>query len=539
MFMNIKKINIVSMALVLILASSLFLRVYKIDSIPPSISWDEASVGYDAFSIANYGYDQWGNLLPLVFKSFEDDKNPIHVYFTAVSVKVLGLSDFSIRFPVAIFGVLNVLVIFFLARLMFSSNLVGLIAALFLGISPYSLQFSRFNHEANFALFFFVLGLFLFLKGIRSKNYLLSLSFLSFGASMLSYHAAKIVVPAMVILLMVLYLKDLWKIRKYFILGVILLSIVLSAFLLNPALIGKSRLKQTEIPKEKILNSDAYKSTQNEFLGLGQVVFERYMSHFTWQYLFVSGDKIPRHSSQGVGEFYKLDLIFLVVGLFYLLIRRSKISVVLLYWTLLAPIPAAISGGGSEVPHAARALYMMGSLHLIAAFGFYKIISIFKAVKIRLIVAGIFFIILSIQFKDYIIDYYTNYPIRYAIEWQYGMKQIGEFIQSNPNYSQINMTDIRHQPYIFFLYYQKTPLQNFINTVTYNTGESRSYNLVTFFDYYHFGDWDPVESMPNVGVLYILTPSQYDGLRHKALFEVKRLIKYPNGENAFFIVSAI
>ncbi|KKQ96399.1 MAG: hypothetical protein UT23_C0032G0001, partial [Candidatus Woesebacteria bacterium GW2011_GWA1_39_12] len=71
--MKKKLVNLVPIFAVILLA--LFLRVYKLGDIPPSINWDEAAVGYNAFSIANFGRDEWGNVFPLVFKSFEDYKH--------------------------------------------------------------------------------------------------------------------------------------------------------------------------------------------------------------------------------------------------------------------------------------------------------------------------------------------------------------------------------------------------------------------------------------------------------------------------------
>src|SRR3989344_517563 len=143
--------------LIIILAATL--RIYRLDSAPPSLSWDETAVGYNAWTIANWGRDEYGKVFPAFFKSFSDDKHPVHIYATAVSVKLLGLSEFSTRLPSALFGILNVLLIFFLAKLMFSSEILGLFASVLLTISPYNIHFSRFNHEANFALFFFMLGL--------------------------------------------------------------------------------------------------------------------------------------------------------------------------------------------------------------------------------------------------------------------------------------------------------------------------------------------------------------------------------------------
>jgi hypothetical protein len=100
------------------------------------------------------------------------------------------------------------------------------------------------------------------------------------------------------------------------------------------------------------------------------------------------------------------------------------------------------------------------------------------------------------------------------------------------------MDKIRQQPYIFFLYYLKYPLPKFLETVKYDTTQAKSYNTVESFDKYNFGNWDPVESYPNYGTLYVITPSYYTGLRHLDRFRVNEEIKYPGGGDAFYIVTA-
>ncbi|MDO8619189.1 MAG: glycosyltransferase family 39 protein [Candidatus Daviesbacteria bacterium] len=530
--------NITKYLLIVIVLLAFFLRVYQVDAIPPAISWDEAAVGVNAYSMASYAHDEWGKFLPLVFKSFEDDKNPVHIYSTAVFVKILGLSNLSVRLPAVFFGTLNVLLIFFLGRKLFNSKWVGLTAAFFLSISPYALQFSRFNHEANFALFFFMLGLILFYRGLEKRNFLLSLSLLSFGTSLLSYHSAKAVVPPILLLLFLFYFKKLLKVKNYFILGLFFLGLIGLVFILNPALSGAARIQQTAIPQNIIYQTDFYKLTKNETLGWLQVFGNRYLTHFSETYLFISGDRIARHSIQTVGEFYKIDAIFLLLGLLLIIKQRKKEYFLLLAWALLAPIPAAASGGSGEVPHAARAMFMMGSWHLVAAGGFIFGFSLLRKKQFQIIVSCLLILTLGFEFKSYLGNYYGTYSAKYATEWQYGMKQIVEYVHDHKNYSQVYMTDERHQPYIFFLYYLKTPLPDYLNSVQYNDSISRSYNLVLGFEKYYFGTWDPIESMPNGGVLYIVTPSQYDGLRYKSAFDIKKIVKYPNGENAFFLVSA-
>ena len=77
------KIKILLLVIILLGA---VLRLYKLDLVPPSLNWDEAAVGYNAYTIANSGRDEYGNFFPLYFLSFGEGKNPIHIYFTALSV---------------------------------------------------------------------------------------------------------------------------------------------------------------------------------------------------------------------------------------------------------------------------------------------------------------------------------------------------------------------------------------------------------------------------------------------------------------------
>jgi hypothetical protein len=117
------------------------------------------------------------------------------------------------------------------------------------------------------------------------------------------------------------------------------------------------------------------------------------------------------------------------------------------------------------------------------------------------------------------------------------MKQIVEYLKENPDYAQVYMDKIRQQPNIFFLYYFKTSLPELLSSVRYDESESKSYNTILSYDKYQFGGkWNIIESYPTPGILYIITPSYYDGLRYKNEFQVKKLVKYPDGSDAFYIV---
>ncbi|MEK7118952.1 MAG: glycosyl transferase, partial [Patescibacteria group bacterium] len=67
--------------LVLIGILAFFLRFYNATQIPPSLSWDEVSIGYNAYSILKTGRDEFGRFLPLdAFVAYGDYKPVLPIY---------------------------------------------------------------------------------------------------------------------------------------------------------------------------------------------------------------------------------------------------------------------------------------------------------------------------------------------------------------------------------------------------------------------------------------------------------------------------
>src|SRR5260221_516072 len=81
--------------LCIILLIAGFARFFFFQTVPPSLGWDGKSIGYDAWSVSIDGRDQWGNFLPVVFKSFGEFKSPVHSYTIVLAFVCFGLSFFS------------------------------------------------------------------------------------------------------------------------------------------------------------------------------------------------------------------------------------------------------------------------------------------------------------------------------------------------------------------------------------------------------------------------------------------------------------
>jgi len=512
--------------IIFLFSLSLFLRFYKLDQIPASLNWDEVAAGYNAFTISNWGADEFGNKFPIVFKSFGDDKHPVHIYITAILVKIFGQNDFVTRSGSALFGSIGVIAFYFLIKELTGSKLNAFLGGLFLSISSYHIHFSRGLWENNFAFSFFIIGLTLFYFGIKNKNFLIPISYFSFGLSFFSYHSAKIVVPPVVLLLTLLNIKALLK-NKIVLGWIILVGIFFgSLVLIEPNILGFARASQTKFSKEQIERAG----------GKFNLVLANYKNYFDYNYLFVKGDQTPRGSVKAFGQFYKLDAILIIISLIAFLLsfknRWKELSLILLV-LILSPIAGAIS---SVDINATRTMFMVFPLIYLSSIGATFLVGLFKNKYLKSVIFVVIVSILSFEFYKYY-DYYLNvYSKKEAIEWQYGMKQIVEYSQKNKEFTKIYVDKIRQQPYIFFLYYLKTPLPELLKTVKYDESESKSFNTVLSFGKYQFGGWNIIESYPNKGILYAVTPSFYGGLRYINSFNVNKLIKYPDKSDAFYIV---
>ena len=103
-----------------IIFTAIFLRFWQLGSNPPSLTWDEVTWGYNAYSLGIDGRDEFGRFLPLDYlESFGDFKPPVYAYLAIIPVKLFGLNEFAVRFPSAFFGVLTVLATYFLVKTLF------------------------------------------------------------------------------------------------------------------------------------------------------------------------------------------------------------------------------------------------------------------------------------------------------------------------------------------------------------------------------------------------------------------------------------
>jgi 4-amino-4-deoxy-L-arabinose transferase-like glycosyltransferase len=450
------------------------LRFYKIDEIPVSLYWDEASIAYNAFSIAETGRDEYGKTFPLLFKAFDDFKTPGYVYLTAIAVKLFGLNEFSTRFFSALLGTLTILSTFlfireFIRRKLFEvePDYIALLVALLVAIAPVHIQFSRAGFEANAGLFFIVTGAYLFFKFVNSLKYkFLYSSITLFAISIYFYRSLWIFVPLFLTGIFLIFHKLLFKRSnlKNTILAVFIFIIILLPFI--PQMISQEasgRANETSVINNS--HDAVYRAIlkMEESGPIGKIIYNRrvvyleqgirgYVSHFSPNFLFFSGDNNLRHGVGSVGIFYIWGLIFIIPGIYLLLKIDRKIAFTIILWLLIAPLPAAFS---VPAPHSLRSLNMIPMLQVLIAFGI--IWTLFKiGKKYRKAAIAVFIGIGLYFFTNYLSIYFGTYPAYSSRQWADGYKELASYVFENEKeYEKVLITGHYWQPHIYFLFYKK------------------------------------------------------------------------------------
>lgn len=417
-------------ALCFILFISLFLRLYSLNNVPLGFHIDEASLGYNGYSLLLTGKDENSNKNPLYIDMFGDNRPSGYHYLTVVPIKIFGLNEFATRFPGAIFGSLIFIPFFFLVQFLFNNKKISLLSSLLISISPWSVVLSRASAETIVAIFLIILGYYLFVLGIRTKQrkYFFLGSF-AMIASFFFYHTPRVFVPVLV-LTSLIFLYPVWKnfTRK------LKINLLLSFFILALASFilvfiikgGTGRFSQVNIfghPEVRLVMEEQFREDgitktpvlisrtfHNKVINYSLGFIENYFDYFSGKFLFLEGGLPAWYKVPAMGLIYLIELPFILIGLYYLLMSKNKYHKLPILWLLLAPVTAAITI--DDVPNVQRAIVMFPMLELIAGFGFFSFIERFSSSKFKYrFIFGIFTVLIIFNSLYFLHQYFVQSQI--------------------------------------------------------------------------------------------------------------------------------
>lgn len=510
----------IAVAAILMLAS--FIRLWHLDSFPQSLSIDEASIGYNAWSILETLRDEFGVYMPLSFRSFGDYKPPMNIYLTSISIALFELDELSVRLPVALTSVLLIAVsILLLKKLKFSSN-AALISGLWLTLLGWNIFYSRASFEAISALFLTLLGFYWYLVW-RQKRTAFSLlgAATVWGLSIWTYHSQRVFIPLLVLFLLMIDKKILLKDKRVYISALVLISFFVALFVLlyfdRSALGRASNLFLTQDPViSKQLNHNIF-----DTFTISKKIFEQYLHYFSLKFWFWKSGIITPAGYQGIGLLNLVDLPVFVLGI-YSLFKSKNIFLrkLVIFWFLAGPVAAAFTRGD---PSPIRTIVWMPFFVFVMASGF-EILLTKRRIWLIAYLVGLAFCF------GYFVDLYTrNFTKFYADQWHFGYKQVLIYACNNyKKYDRIIVTDkygiienrIKTVPYIYALIYCHIDPKNYLVS-------KEIYNIE-----FRQPQWSYDAELKNT----LLIGSRWDFPENFPPQWVDQTIYFPTGEKAFLIV---
>jgi len=473
-----------------ILVLSAALRFYALDSLP-SLNQDEAVFGFEAFSVAETGRDEWGAAAPVIFTEFGGYSLPFYIYFLAPFVKLFGLSVFVTRFPSALFGVLLCVAAFFLCKRIFNEKgeLVGLAAALLVAVTPSLVHLNRLAFSASLLPFFVVAGaffLFNWLSGKREKREReerdLFVAAALFSLSLYTYATAKLFVPLLFLGFAALYRRELWSEKRAVIKAAAVFLVV--ALPLLYASVFDAAAANARFDSVSVFHSENWI----------EAAASDYGKYFDVNYLFVSGDHLLTHSADGLPQIPLFALPLCVLAVALLLFRSSKEKLFLLWWLVAFPVAGALT---LPAPHALRGttltplLQIFSAFALVVAFDFARKNWVEARGKLAAVALAALLVFGAYSVVSQLDYYYDVFPSKQAAWFSYGYREaVGEAnaLAAANNASEIVVTRNLNQPYVFFLFFERYPPALFQNEAVVNDIRPGVWSDVRSFGGHRFCD---------------------------------------------------
>ncbi|MBU0618825.1 hypothetical protein KKD62_01160 [Patescibacteria group bacterium] len=452
--------------LIIIIAVSLFIRLWWIEIFPVGITHDEMDYIINAKAIYLTGRDTSGTWSPLSLtaKSYKTPTAELPSLIMAPFIGPIKLSFRSAKIP---YVIANTFLIIITSLIVF--HFIGFRAAFITGllfaINPWSIHFSRTAFEAPLAICFFLTGLYILLK---TKSWKILLTFPFFFLGFFSYHGTKLLfLPFVLVIIMFHYFttKGSKSKKPYIVLFLLSLLIFLYfTFSLKYQAAGNRTKELIFFASNTISQVVDYERRASIPTRVTQI-FSNKATHiikaFTSQYLasvsstllFVNGEQRGAYSTWHHGLFYYIDFILLLIGIIVMANQNKHFFYLLLSLGLIAPLPAALSNLGES--YVLRAALLFPILIIFVSRGISFLIC--ASGRLSKLSAITFVIVYFIFLTNFLYLYFYRYPVYGSEGFFFSERILSHYIHRVKNKTK-QLVVVSKEPWFLFeqyLFYSK------------------------------------------------------------------------------------
>jgi len=383
-----------------------FFRGHQLTTTPPGLFFDEAANGTDALHAIHTG--TWA-----VFYPQNGGREGLFINLQSLLLRAIGIREpWVLRSASAAFGVLTVLGVALLGKELLGRE-TALIAAFFMSVGFWHVNFSRIGLRAISAPFFLTWALFLLIvscralrkNGLCTRSVILGLAAgLVFGLGFHTYTSYRIA-PVVFGLAVVCLLRQS-RCRAVAAQALVILTGAAAAafplflyFWRHPTAFLQRIFQVAPAGSGPAMAFTIARNAKDTFAML--------LTH---------GDRNWRHNVSGSPELWLPVGLLFVLGLIGCLTGRPKrdwVPALLLTWLVAGALPAIVANEGT--PHSLRSILMIPPVYLIAAIGFTGLYRSCPSHWLRPATAAVFLASVAIQgYTQYFVVWRNDPRVREA-----------------------------------------------------------------------------------------------------------------------------
>ena len=462
--------NKFNILITVILTIGILVRIVGITEYPQGLNQDEASAGYEAYSLYAEGIDRNEKFLPVHFISWGSGQNVLYSYLMIPFILIFGLTELAVRLPMAIIGCISLILTYFTLKRMKNKKL-AIVGLAFLAICPWHIMKSRWGLESNLFPDLILTAVYFIIKAIDNKKmYNLYIASVILGISAYSYGTAYFFLPVFLISLLIYLVKTKQITLKVAIISFIIVTLIALPMVLF-TIINTFDLPEINLPFMTIprLKANRYQEIASVF---SSEFLEKTINNFTEsiKMLIYQNDGLPWNSTNFFGITYIFTLPFTILGIILSFSKKTELKYKNIFniWFIVSVILLMICE-----PNINRCNIIIFPLIFYSVIGIHHCIQ--KSVHIEIAI----FIVYLISFVMFLNSYFNT-----EAYFETDLKEVIEYVDSL-DVDKVYITDNITQPYIYTLFYTKYNTKDYVETVEYFYKDI-NFEVIKSFGKYNF-----------------------------------------------------